>query len=470
MEIYVVKAGDTLGTTAACRYISDKETDIGDFKMSQSLGQKFTPLKLLKFAFPSMVMMVFMSLYQVVDGIFISRLVGSRALSAANIVYPPISVLFAVGVMIATGGSALVSKELGENKEKEAREDFTFLVVAGLVCSLLLMGIVVCSGDALYYLLGANKELVGYCREYLVIVMYFAPAAMLQMIFQSFFVAAGKPHLGLAVTVLAGITNAVLDYVFMGIADMGIMGAALATGIGQVIPAVIGCIFFLQKNKELHFCRFVPDFAKLGQACFNGASEMVTNISNAVITYLFNIIMMKLIGEDGVAAITIILYSQFMFNSLYMGFSMGTAPVISFNYGAKNEEEVRKITKICKRFVIGSSIGVTILSFLLADFVTMVFVTRGSAVYDLTVEGFILFSISYLFSGYNIFTSSYFTALSDGKTSALISFSRTFVCIVASLMILPQLWGIYGVWLAIPLAELVTVGLCIVCRKRAVRK
>ena len=156
--------------------------------MSQSIGQKFTPLKLLKFAFPSMVMMVFMSLYQVVDGIFISRLVGSRALSAANIVYPPISVLFAVGVMIATGGSALVSKELGEKKEKEAREDFTFLVVAGLVCSLLLMGIVVFSGDALYYLLGANKELIGYCREYLAVVMYFAPAAMLQMIFQSFFV------------------------------------------------------------------------------------------------------------------------------------------------------------------------------------------------------------------------------------------------------------------------------------------
>lgn len=434
--------------------------------MPKSIGQKFTPLSLLRFAFPSMVMMVFMSLYQIVDGIFISRLVGSTALSAVNIVYPPICLLLAVGIMLATGGSALVAKELGERKEKAARADFTFLVATGIVCSLFLLGLVVLAGDSFYYLLGANEKLLPYCREYLEVIMYFAPAAMLQMIFQSFFVAAGRPQFGLVVTIMAGIVNAVLDYVFMGIIGTGIVGAAFATGLGQLIPAVAGIGYFMQRKKELHFTGFKPDIKKLGQACFNGVSEMVTNISNAVITYLFNIIMMQLVGEDGVAAITIILYAQFLFNSLYMGFSMGTAPIISFNYGAKRMDEVKKVTKICKWFVVGSSVFVTTMSFLLADFVTMVFVPRGSAVYELTVEGFVLFSISYLFSGYNIFTSSYFTALSDGKTSAVISFSRTFVCIVASLLILPRFFGIYGVWLAIPIAELVTVGLCMWCQQK----
>lgn len=433
--------------------------------MTQSIGQKFTPFSLLKFAFPSMVMMMFMSLYMIVDGVFISRFVGSPALSAANIVYPAASLLIAVGVMLATGGSAVVAKEMGEGQRQRAKEDFTFLTVTGVAASLVFTVITTLFCTQISHLLGANENLVGYCDEYLKILMFFAPASMLQMIFQSFFVTAGKPNLGLAVTVLAGLTNAVLDYVFMGVIGMGIKGAALATGLGQMIPAVVGIACFSLGRGELHFVSFHPDFAKLGQACFNGASEMVTNISNAVITYLFNIIMMKLTGEDGVAAITIILYGQFLFNSLYMGFSMGTAPVISFNHGANKIKELKNVTGICKRFVLISSVAVTILSYVTADFVTVIFVSKESPVYELTVQGFLLFSVSYLFSGYNIFTSSYFTALSDGKTSAVISFTRTFGCIVAALLVLPKVMGITGVWLAIPAAELVTVGLCMVCQR-----
>lgn len=433
--------------------------------MAQSIGQKFTPVSLIKFAFPSMIMMIFMSLYTIVDGVFISRFVGSPALSAANIVYPAASLLVAVGVMLATGGSAIVAKEMGEGKKDQAKSDFTFLVVTGVAASLVFLIVTTLFCTEISYLLGANENLIAYCNGYLKILMYFAPAAVLQMLFQSFFVTAGKPNVGLAVTVLAGLTNAVLDYFFMGVIGMGIEGAALATGFGQLVPAVVGVIFFSLGKGDLHFVRFHPDFRKLGQACFNGASEMVTNISNAVITYLFNITMMKLVGEDGVAAITIILYGQFLFNSLYMGFSMGTAPVISFQYGAKKREELRKVTKICKGFVLIFSVVVMLLSFVSADFVTAVFVNRDSYVYALTVEGFRLFAVSYLFSGYNIFLSSYFTALSDGTTSAVISFTRTFVCIVAALMVLPRVMGIAGVWLAIPAAELVTVGLCIVCQR-----
>lgn len=429
--------------------------------MAQSIGQKFTPFSLLKFAFPSMIMMVFMSLYTIVDGIFISRFVGSTALSAANIVYPAMSLLIAVGVMLATGGSAIVAAEIGKGKKQEAKSHFTLLVFTGIIISIMFMTAVLLWGTQICYLLGANKNMIDYCDTYLTIIMLFAPASMLQMLFQSFFVTAGVPQLGLTVTILAGVTNAVLDYVFMGIAGMGIKGAALGTGIGQFIPALVGVIYFLSPKRQLYFTRFHFEWKQLMMACFNGASEMVTNISNAVVTYLFNTIMMRLVGEDGVAAITIILYAQFLFNSLYMGFSMGTAPVISFNFGAKRKEELRKVTKICKIFVIVSSVFVTLVSFLADELVTGVFVPKGSSAYELTVVGFRLFSISYLFSGYNIFTSSYYTALSDGKTSAVISFTRTFVCIVIALEVLPRIIGINGAWLAIPTAELLTVGLCL---------
>lgn len=429
--------------------------------MQTSIGKKFTPITLLQFALPSMIMMIFMSLYTIVDGIFVSRLVGSGAMSAVNMVYPVASIMMAAGIMLATGGSAIVAKEMGGGEAENAREDFTFLVVTGLVIAVIFLVAGSVFAEPFSYLLGANENLIGYCTEYLKIIMYFAPAGMLQMLFQAFFVTAGKPNLGLAVIVLAGITNAVLDYVFMGPMAMGIAGAAVATGLGQSIPAVVGMIYFLFGKGELHFTKFRPDWKKLLLASTNGASEMVTNISNAVITYLFNIILMKMAGEDGVAAISIILYAQFLFNSLYMGFAMGTAPVVSFNYGAGKKEELKKVTKICRNFVLLSSAVVTVLSFLFCDTVTAVFVDRGTRVFEMTAAGYMIFSISYLFSGYNIYTSSWFTAISDGKTSAIVSFTRTFGCIVVALLTLPRLFGLNGVWLAIPVAEFVTVILCV---------
>lgn len=425
--------------------------------MSQSISQKFTPVTLLKFAFPSIVMMIFMSCYTIVDGIFISRYLGSNALSAANIAYPPFNLLFAIGIMIATGGSAIVSKKLGEGKKEEALRDFSFLTASGMAASLIFLLVVVLFQNPLCRFLGASDLIFDDCRKYLVILGIFAPAAVLQSIYQSFFVTAGKPRLGLVLTVAAGLANAFFDYFFLAVVGTGIEGAAIATGIGQLIPAVIGTFYFFFFKGDLHFVPFQFYGATLKQACFNGSSEMVSNLANAVITYLFNIILMRIAGEEGVAAITIILYAQFLFNSLYLGFSIGVAPVIGFQYGARNKKELQNLYKICNCFVIVSSVVVTVLSWILSDGIASIFVPDKGATYIMASEGLRIFALSFLFSGFNIFSSSLFTALSDGRTSAVISFGRTCVFIILSLLILPNVIGLNGVWLAIPVAEFLAV-------------
>ncbi len=425
--------------------------------MTKSIGQNFKFLSLLRFALPSMVMMVFMSLYTIIDGVFISRLVGSDALSASNIIYPAASILIAVGIMLATGGSAIIAMKLGEKKEKEARENFTMIILVGVVfgCLALVLGNLFIT--PLVKMLGATELILLQCEAYLSILLYFAPACILQLFFQSFFVTAGKPVAGLIVTVLGGVANAVLDYVFMGPMNMGIKGAALATGIGQLIPAVAGLLYFAFNKGELHFVKPKLDLRVLRDSCLNGSSEMVTNFSNAIITYLFNIIMLKLLGETGVAAITIVLYGQFMFNSLYMGFAIGVAPVISYNYGSRNNVMLRRVFKICTTFIVASAAVVSVLALLGSSVVVEIFTPKGTQTYEIARNGFFLFSLNYFFAGVNIFSSSLFTALSNGKVSAIISFMRTFGFIVVSILVLPELLGVNGVWLAVPVAEFLTV-------------
>ena len=420
--------------------------------MSQSISQKFTPISLLKFALPSMVMMMFMSCYTIVDGIFISRYLGSEALSAANIVYPVFNLLLAVGIMFATGGSAVVSKKLGEGKKEEAMEDFSFLTAVGVALSVLLMIATLLFHNQISLFLGSSERILDYCNAYLIYLVLFAPACMLQSLYQSFFVTAGKPRLGLVLTVIAGLANAFFDYFFLAVCGMEIEGAAIATGIGQMIPAVVGTVYFFFFKGEFHF-----HGATLKQSCFNGSSEMVSNLANAIITYLFNIILMRIAGENGVAAITIILYAQFLFNSLYLGFSIGVAPVIGFQYGAKNRDQLKSLYKICNCFVIASSVVIAFFSWLLSDGIASIFVQDRGETYVMASEGLRIFALSFLFSGFNIFSSSLFTALSDGKTSAIISFGRTCVFIILSLMILPNILGLTGVWLAIPVAEFLAV-------------
>lgn len=333
------------------------------------------------------------------------------------------------------------------------------LVTIGLIASFLLMIPTLLFLEPLCTLLGSNDLLMHHCTAYLGTLALFAPACMLQSLFQCFFVTAGKPNIGLTLTIIGGIANAVLDYVFLGPLGFGIEGAALATGIGQAIPAVFGLFYFFLVKKDLYFTRFTFCLKTLLSASSNGSSEMVSHLSNAIVTYLFNVIMMRLAGESGVAAITILLYAQFLFNALYLGFSMGVAPIFSFHYGASNYRELRNVYKISMWFVLLSSLGVTVLSYLAAAPISGIFVGKNTETYTLAVSGFTIFSFCFLFSGFNIFSSALFTALSDGKTSAIISFTRTFGFILLSLLTLPAILGINGVWLAIPVAEFLTVFL-----------
>lgn len=429
--------------------------------MSNSIAKDFRFFSLLQFAFPTMVMMVFMSLYTIVDGICISRFVGTDALSASNIVYPVLSFVIAVGVMLSTGGNAIIAKKLGENRKEEARKDFSFLLLVGLLIgtAFLIIGNVLI--EPIVRILGSTDLILDYCIDYLSILLYFAPACIFQLLFQVFFVTAGKPGIGLVLTISGGIANIILDYLFMGPLHMGIAGTALATGIGQLIPSVIGLIYFIFVRKTLYIVKPRFDWNLLRESCFNGSSEMVNNLSMAVVTFLFNIIMMKFLGEPGVAAITIVLYGQFLFNSLYMGFSMGVGPVISFNYGRKNHILLQRIFKICITFISLSSIVIVVMALVLSPVIVRIFTPVGTATYEIAKTGFFLFSINYLFAGLNIFSSAMFTAFSNGKISAIISFVRTFGFLVINILLLPVLMEVNGIWLSVPIAEFMTVFLSV---------
>ncbi len=424
--------------------------------MGQSINKNITPAGLLKFAAPSIVMMVFMSLYTIVDGVFISRFLGSNALSASNIVYPVINVAIALSTMIGTGGSAIISKYLGEGNNGRAKEALTQFVVLTVILSLIMLVLSELFLTPISRILGASDVLLSDCRMYLGASMLFVPACMLQAVFQSFIVTAGRPGLGLVLMVGAGISNMVLDYVFIVPCQMGVAGAALATGIGQCIPAVCGLCFFMFRKQGLRFCRFTFSAREIWNACYNGSSEMVSQLSNAVITFLFNIVMMSLAGEQGVAAITILLYGQFLFNAVYMGFSIGISPIIGFQYGAGNREKLRKIYRIAFLSVLVSSVVIVAAAVIFSPAIVSVF-TKEQRTWELASVGFRLFAVNFLFSGINITSSGFFTALSNGRVSALISFSRTLVFIVISLIVLPKIFGINGAWIAIPVAEFLTL-------------
>ena len=425
--------------------------------MTNSIAQKFNVFSLLKFAFPTMVMMVFMSLYTIVDGIFVSRLVGSNALSAVNIVYPVINLMFACGIMLSTGGSAIVARQIGEKKESEARENFSLIALVSFLVGVVILAVGILFLEPLCNVLGATPLILSDCKRYLGVLLLFGPLTMMQMFFQVFFVTAGKPTLGLVLTITGGVTNVILDYLFMGPMGMGVIGAALATGIGQTIMAVVGIVYFFVIKKGLYFVRPVFRRTVLLESCGNGSSEMVSNLSMAIVTFLFNLTMLRLLGEDGVAALTIVLYGQFLFTSMYLGFSMGVAPVCSFNYGDKNYDQLKRIYKICMYFITVSSIVILVMALVFAEPIVGIFSGRDSRTYEIAADGFFLFSFNYIFAGINIFASAMFTAFGDGKRSAIISFCRTFIFIVVSILVLPLVMGVTGVWLSVPLAEFVTL-------------
>lgn len=425
--------------------------------MTNPLSKDFNYRSLLIFALPTAVMMVVVSLYTIVDGIFIARYVGSNALASINIVSPFYSAILAIGVMLGTGGSAIIAKRMGEGIIERARKNFSMIVLTGFLAGVAISAVGLLFLDPLIYMLGSSDLLFGYCKDYLQILLIFMPAFILQVMFQTLFVTAGKPKLGLTLIVGAGVLNVLFDYIFIVVMELGVAGAALGTSIGFMLPAVIGVGYFLTRKNNLHFTKPDGDWHALGKTCTNGSSEMVTNLANGIMMFLFNYQMMRYVGEDGVAAITTVLYAQFIFTAIYFGFSTGVAPILSYNYGSGNKERLRKIFKMSATIIVILSAIAFILAMVLAPTITHIFLEEGSYAYSLAISGFYIFAVEFLFCGMNIYASSFFTALSNGKISAFISLMRTFVFISIAVLVLPIYMGLDGIWIAVPLAEFLTI-------------
>lgn len=423
--------------------------------MDNVLAKKFNFTSLISFAMPNVCMMICLSMYIIVDGMFISSLLGTNALSAANMIYPVICLEMAIAIMIATGGNAIIAKKLGEGNIREAQTNFSFLILVEIIIGICISLFGVIFLNQILSALQVSAIQRPLCAIYGRILFLFAPAFFLQTAFQTFFVTAGKAKLGFIVTILAGLMNMILDYMFMAEFHMGIAGAAIATGIGYCIPAIIGLGYFLTVKKQpLHFTTPVFDAHTLMKACSNGSSEMVTNLANAVTTLLFNSTFLHFYGEDGVASITIILYFQYIFTALYFGYANGIAPIISFKFGNHDVKQLQEIFKHSMVFLIISSILSNIIIHFTISKALLIFTSSDSYVYQLTQDGFSIYSIAFLFMGLGIFSSALFTAFSDGKTSAIISFSRTFLFTMGAIILLPSILGEIGTWLCVPIAEL----------------
>ena len=427
-------------------------------EQNQALDKNISFKMIIKFSLPTIISMIFMSIYSSVDGVFVSRLVGTNALSSVNIVMPIVLMIMAIGTMFGSGGNALIAKKLGEGKNREAKENFSLLIVVAFIISSLIAVICYIFLNPLLHFLGADDSIIEYCRDYAIPILVLTPVSIFGMIFHMSFITAGKAHFGLIFSVIGGIVNIILDYLFIAVLGMGIRGAALATGIGYSVPSVVGFIYFLfKRNGSIYIIKPKFDIQVILKSCSNGASEMVTSLSNAVVTILLNNILMRLAGSDGVASITIILYTQGLLASAYMGYSFGISPIISYNYGKQDSERLKKIYKISLRTILVASIVTFSASLLFAGPLVNIFTHSGTNVYDMAVRGFRIFSICFLLMGFNGFASAMFTALNNGIVSAILSFFRTLVFIVISALLLPVVIGIDGVWLSIPVAEVLGV-------------
>ena len=419
------------------------------------LSDHFSYSKLLRFTLPSICMMVFTSIYGVVDGLFVSNFAGKTPFAAVNLVMPFIMILGGMGFMIGTGGTALVSKLMGEGKKDEANSTFSMMVLFTLLLGIVLSAVGFLTMRPVSYFLGATDAMIDDCVLYGRIVTGFTFAFMLQNVFQSFFIAAEKPRLGLIVTVAAGVTNMVLDALFIAVFNWGVAGAAIATGLSQCVGGVLPLIYFLRPNDSL--LRMRPTSLRLRpilQACGNGSSELMSNISSSLVGMLYNFQLMRLIGEDGVSAYGVLMYVQFIFVAIFIGYSIGCAPVVSLHFGAQNHSELKSLLRKSTLLMASGGVLLTIAARLLAAPLARLFVGYDAGLFELTSHAFRLFSWSFLLAGFNIFTSGFFTALNNGAISAAISFLRTLVFQTASVLILPLLLDVDGIWWAITVAEI----------------
>ncbi len=414
---------------------------------------------ILKFAVPTIAMSVFMSFYTMVDGLFVSNLIGTSALSAINLTAPVIQVVTAISTMLATGGSAVIMKKMGEQKPKEAKEDFTFLILVNVVVGLVMTMLGYSLMETIFGSMGLSPDVVNYCTSYLSRYLVFTIPILLMNNFTLYMIASEKAALSLVCSVSGGVLNIVLDYVFIGLLNMGISGAAIATGLGYSVTAGVGLFVFSRKKSLLHFTKPAFRFKVLASAATNGCSEMATALVTGIITMMFNWTMLHYIGEDGVAAVTIIMYVLMFASSLYTGYSYGVAPMLSYCYGEKNHEKLKKLVSTSLKVIGVISLVTVAASFAATKPLVSIFARPDNPVYGLAVTGNRICTLALFFIGFNIFASGMFTALSNGIVSAILAFSRSFVFMLITMLILPAILGVNGIWLATPAAELMALAL-----------
>ena len=432
--------------------------------MRIQLSDHFTYSKLIRFTLPSIAMMIFTSIYGVVDGFFVSNYVGGTPFAALNLIYPFIMVLSAIGFMFGSGGSALVAVTLGMGEKKRANEIFSLIIyiLAAIGIVLSIAGFIMAKPVA--RLLGATDAMLGYCVIYARINLIGLVAFMLQNAFQSFMIVAEKPNLGLFVTIAAGVSNMVLDWLFMGVLQMGIASAAAASVIGMYVGGIIPLIYFLAKNNSLlRIGRPYKDFSAIWKAAANGSSEFMSNISMSVVNMLYNFQLMRFAGEHGVSAYGIIMYTAFIFVSVFFGYAIGVAPVIGYHYGTGVTEELKNVFRKSILLIVGVSVIMLAVAELHARPLAMIFASYNQELLAMTIHAIRIFSVSFMIMGFNIFGSALFTALNNGLISAMISFFRTLLFQVAAVLLLPVLFELDGVWFSIVTAEACSLAVTVIC-------
>ncbi|PCD11223.1 multidrug transporter MatE [Clostridioides difficile] len=419
------------------------------------LSDNFNYKRLLKFTFPTIIMLVISSIYGVVDGYFVSNFVGKTAFTAVNFIMPFLLILGCVGFLFGTGGGALIAKTMGEGKKEEANEQFSLLIVTSAGCGIILAVLGIVTMPWIASAMGADGQLLTDSILYGCVVIIAIPAYILQCEFQCLFATAEKPKLGLYVAIMAGITNIVLDALFITVFKWGLVGAALATAIGQYVGGIIPLLYFSRQNNSLlKFKKPKFDCDVLKKTVANGSSELMTNVSTSVVSMLYNAQLLKYAGEDGVASYGVLLYVALLFQAVFIGYSVGTAPIISYHYGAKNYDELKNLRKRSLIVIICFAVFMFIIGEFLSKPIAFIFVGYDNNLMEMTLRAFMIYSFSFLFSGFGVFGSSFFTALNDGLTSALIAFMRILVFQVVSVLIFPIFWGVNGIWFSIVGAEI----------------
>lgn len=441
------------GTDLTERYLEQMKNN------TIQLSDHFTYRRLIRFTMPSIAMVLFTSIYGMVDGFFISNIVGKTAFASVNLIIPYLMILGGVGAMLGVGGSALVAKTLGEGDEARARRYFTMMMylMAGTSVFFTVVGITTLRPVA--YLFGATDAMIGDVMTYGTICMIFNTALQAQYTFQSYLIVAEKPKFALAVVIAAGVSNMVLDYSFMGVLRLGIAGAALATGLSQCIAGILPLLWFLSK-KNTSALQFVKTNFELGpmlKACANGASEMMSSISASITGILYNLQLMKYAGEDGVAAYGVVMYVAFIFIGVFSGYSQGSSPIMGYHFGAQNHKEMKNVLKKSLTLLCSAGIILTALAVLGARPLSSIFVGYDAALLDMTVRAFTICCIPFLFMWFNIYTSAFFTALNDGAVSAAISFMRALVLPTICIIVMPMIWQLDGVWYSLVGSEVLSV-------------